>query len=96
MYVDSAHKLLVYLLQGAEKITCATALMVTAEKLEEEGIPYQPLILMHDENQFMVPQEYALRAKEIGAASFREGPKIYGINIMDGDGKIGNNWEETH
>ena len=96
LYVDSAHKLLVYLLQATEKITCSTALMMTAEKLEEENIPYQPLILMHDEYQFMVPEEYAERACEIGSASFREAPKLYGIKIMDGDGKIGSNWEETH
>ena len=96
IFVDSPHKLLVYLLQSLEKITCSTALMLTMEELERRKIPYRPLIFMHDEIQFMVPERYAEIAKEIGAASFKKGPELYGINIMDGAGKIGNNWEDTH
>lgn len=96
IYVDSYHKLLVYLLQAAEKITCSTALMYTAEKLEEENIPYIPCIYYHDEIDFMVPDEFAARAKEIGIAGFKEGPKMYGVQIMDGDAKSGRNWYEVH
>lgn len=96
IYVDSTHKLLVYLLQACEKITCAAALMLTVDKLEEEGIPYRPLIHYHDEEDFMVPEEHAERAKEIGAWAFREGPKLFGIEIMDGAGKIGDNWYDIH
>jgi len=96
IYVDSLHKLLVYLLQSCEKATCSAAIMVAMDNLEKENIPYMPLIMMHDEMQFMVPIEHAERAKEIGANAFKEGPKLFGIEIMDGEGKIGNNWYETH
>ena len=96
IYVDSFHKLLVYLLQACEKITCGAALMLTMQKFEEEHIPYYPCIMMHDEFQALVPEEYAERALEIGVESFREGPKLFGIDIMNGDGKIGNNWYDTH
>lgn len=96
IYVDSFHKLLVYLLQSAEKITCSSALMLTVQKLEEENIPYVPLIYYHDEIDFMVPEEFAERAKEIGQSSFKEGPKLFGVNIMDGGGKIGNTWYDVH
>ena len=96
LYVDSFHKLLVYLLQGCEKVTCATALMLTMESLEKEGIPYIPLIMYHDEENFMVPEEHTKRAAEIGKMAFREGPKLYGINIMDGESKIGETWYEVH
>lgn len=96
IYVDSFHKLLVYLLQSCEKATCSAALAVTMEELDKAGIPYVPLIYYHDEIDFMVPEEYAEQAATIGKLAFKEAPKQYGITIMDGDAKIGNNWLEIH
>jgi DNA polymerase-1 len=96
IYVDSFHKLLVYLLQSAEKITCASALMLTVEKLNKEKIPFVPCIFYHDEIDFMVPEEHAERAAQIGKESFAEGPKLFGVTIMDGGAKIGNNWYDVH
>ena len=96
IYVDSFHKLLVYLLQAAEKITCAAAVMLTMQNLEAEDIPYVPLIMYHDEVDFMVPAEFAERARDIGKQAFIDGPKLFGVDIMDGDGKIGDNWYEIH
>jgi DNA polymerase I-like protein with 3'-5' exonuclease and polymerase domains len=96
LYVDSFHKLLVYLLQACEKATCAAALMLTMEALEEAGIPYQPCIFYHDEIDFMVPVEYAEQAAAIGKQAFVDGPKLFGIEIMDGEAKIGNNWYDVH
>ena len=96
IYVDSKHKCLVYRLQATEKITCSAALSMTKRELEKRKIPYQPLIFYHDEYQFMTPNEYTEEALEIGVNSFKEAPKLFGITIMDGDGKIGKNWCETH
>jgi DNA polymerase-1 len=96
IYVDSWHKLLVYLLQSAEKITCSAATMLTMEELEKENIEYQPLIMYHDEIDFMVKEEDAEKAAKIAAESFKLGPKLYGVEIMDGDAKIGKNWYEIH
>jgi len=96
IYVDSRHKLLVYLLQSLEKITCSTAVMFSMLKFEEENIPYIPLLYYHDEFQVMTPKEHAERVAEIGEEAFRNGPKEYGIEIMDGDSQIGNSWKETH
>jgi DNA polymerase-1 len=96
VYVDSMHKLLVYLLQACEKATCSAAVMLIMERLDEAGIPYVPLIMMHDEANFMVPEEHAEQAAAIGKQAFVDGPKLFGIEIMDGDAKIGNNWYEIH
>jgi DNA polymerase-1 len=96
IYVDSFHKLLVYLLQSCEKATCSAAVMLTMERLEAANIPYIPLIMMHDEEDFMVPEEHAEEAAKIGKQAFIDGPKLFGIQIMDGDAKIGNNWYEVH
>jgi DNA polymerase-1 len=96
IYVDSFHKLLVYLLQSAEKITCSAAVMLIMERLEEAGIPYIPCIMMHDEADFMVPDEYADTAKAIGKKCFADGPKLFEVMIMDGGAKAGQNWYDIH
>jgi DNA polymerase-1 len=96
IYCTSFHKLLVYLLQAMEKATCACACMLLVQYLEEEKIPYQPLIFYHDELDFMVPEEFAERAAELGKRAFQEGPKLMGVTIMDGESKIGLNWFECH
>lgn len=96
VYVDSKHKLLVYLLQSCEKATCSAALMLTMQRLEEEGIPYRPYIFYHDEIDFGVPEEYAEKAAAIAKAAFKEGPELFGITIMDGEAKVGHNWYECH
>ena len=96
IYVDSFHKLLVYLLQSCEKATCSAAVMLTMERLEAANIPYVPCIMMHDEEDFLVPEEHAEEAAKIGKQAFIDGPKLFGIEIMDGDAKIGNNWYEVH
>jgi hypothetical protein len=51
---------------------------------------------MHDEEDFMVPAEFAEQAAAIGKQAFVDGPKLFGVEIMDGDSKIGNNWYEIH
>jgi hypothetical protein len=96
IYVDSFHKLLVYLLQSCEKATCAGACLLLRRYLQEEKIPYKPCIFMHDELDFQVPEEFAERAAELGQKAFQEGPKLFGITIMDGEGKTGDNWYEVH
>ena len=64
--------------------------------MKKEKIPYQPLIFMHDELDYMLPDEYAERAAELGKLAFGAGPKLFGITIMDGEAKIGMNWKECH
>ena len=96
IYCNSFHKLLVYLLQAMEKATCSAALMLAVERLEEAKIPYQPCIMMHDEIDFMVPDEFAEQAAAIGKQAFEDGPKLFGVTIMSGDAKIGRNWYEIH
>jgi len=96
IYVDSFHKLLVYLLQSTEKATCSAALMLTAQRLEEAKIPYLPCIYYHDEINFQTPEEYAEEAKAIGLQAFADGPKLFDISIMAGDAKIGETWYDVH
>jgi DNA polymerase I-like protein with 3'-5' exonuclease and polymerase domains len=54
------------------------------------------LIFYHDEIEFEVPTEYAERASAIAKKAFQDGPKLFGVDIMDGESKIGNNWYDVH
>lgn len=96
VYVDSYHKLLVYLLQATEKVTCSIACMRLMKALDAAQIEYIPLIFYHDELDFMVREADAEHAAELGKLAFKEGPQEVGIEIMDGESKIGDNWYEVH
>jgi len=96
VYIDSKHKALNYRLQSTEAITCKAALLYAVRKLKEENIPWWPLIFYHDELQIETPKEYGQRVAEILEEAFREAPKWFGVNIMDGDSKVGRSWLQTH
>ena len=96
IYSDSPHTLLNYLLQSAEAITCKAAVSYTMRKFKEEGIVARPLIFYHDEQEWAVREDQVDRAKDIMANSFKEAPKQFGINIMEGVSKVGNTWHEVH
>jgi DNA polymerase-1 len=96
IYCDSKHKALNYLFQSFEAVTCKAALSYFMRKMKEEGIPYRPLIWYHDEMEVEVLEEYAEITREIAIEAFRDGGKEFGINLLDGSGKIGDNWYEVH
>lgn len=96
IYVDSQHKLLNYILQSLEAVTCKAATALAIEKLKEANIPYNPLIFYHDEIEFEVPEQYAEQAAIIAKEAFRDAPKQFNVTIMDGEAKIGDNWYDVH
>ena len=96
VYCESAHKALNYLLQKFEAVTCKAALSQIMKKLDEENIPWNPLIFYHDEVEFEVPNEYAEKAALIAKEAFRDAPKEFGAMIMDGEAKIGFDWYDVH
>jgi DNA polymerase I len=96
VYIDSQHKALNYLLQKFESVTCKSSVAYCMKRLDEEGIPWEPLIFYHDEIEFEVPEQYSERAAEIAKEAFREAAKEFDVFILDGEAKIGNNWLEVH
>lgn len=70
--------------------------MLTVKELRRRNIPYIPLIFYHDEIDFLVPDEYAEEAALIAKEGFKEGPKLFNVQIMDGGAKIGKDWRECH
>jgi len=96
IYVDSQHKMLNYVLQSLEAVTCKAATALAMERLKEANIPYKPLIFYHDEIEFEVPEQYAEEAAKIAKSAFKDAPTQFGVLIMDGESKIGSNWYEVH
>lgn len=96
IYCDSPHKALNYLLQSFEAISCKAALSYQMAKFREENLTVYPLIWYHDENEVECPKEQAERVKEIMIESYREGGKQFEMMILDGAGKIGDNWYDVH
>lgn len=96
VYVDLRHKALNFLLQSCEAVTCKAAVAMLMDELDKEGIPWEPRIFYHDEVEFEVPDEYAERAAVIAKMCFKEAPKQFGVMIMDGEAKIGDNWYDVH
>lgn len=98
VYSDSLHKVLNYLLQRFESITVKSAMFYLMNKLNAEGIWWQPLVIYHDEVQFLVkddPKDIA-RAEELSVEAFTEAAKEFGVMITSGEAKHGLNWAETH
>ena len=86
------------MVQSAEAVTCKMAATISMRRLDEEIGPenWSPLIFYHDEIEFSVKKEYAEKARQIAEDSFREGPLAFGIDIMEGDAKIGKTWLDVH
>lgn len=98
IYSDSFHKVLNYLLQRFESVTVKSAIYHMTKKLNEEGIWWRPLIIYHDEVQFLVKDdpEIIARAKEIAHWAFKDAAQEFGVTITDGEAKHGYSWKETH
>jgi DNA polymerase I-like protein with 3'-5' exonuclease and polymerase domains len=96
IFMEGKRLALNYLLQSFEKITVAAAIDQLQKDLDEGDFDWQPLIVYHDECQFLVREDQAEAAKELALKAFREAPKQFGAMIMDGSAAIGKNWYETH
>ena len=96
IFMEGKRLALNYLLQSFEKITVAAAIDSLQDELDKEGFDWQPLIVYHDECQFLVREDQAEAAKQVALKAFREAPKQFGAMIMDGSAAIGKNWYETH
>jgi len=96
IFLEAKRLALNYLLQSFEKITVSLAIDQLQKELDEGGFDWQPLIVYHDECQFMVKEDQAEAARAIALKAFEEAPKQLGAMIMEGDAKIGANWYECH
>ena len=97
VFISSEHQCLNYLLQSAEGITCKAAVAYAMQKIKEEGLRAKPRIFYHDEQAWSVHPEDADRVGQILKDSFKEAPKWFGVECMDGgDYVIGTSYADVH
>ena len=66
-------------------------------KIKEESLDAYPAIFYHDEQAWIASDKDSKRVGEILQESFREAPKWFGVECMDGgDYVIGNSYAEVH
>ena len=97
LFCPSEHQALNYLLQGAEGITCKAAVHYAMEKINEEGLRAEPRLFYHDEQAWVCHPEDSERVGEILKESFEIGPKMFGVDCMDGgDPCFGTSYADVH
>ena len=97
IFARSDYQVLNYLLQTTEGITCKAALSYAMNKIKEEKLDAYPAIFYHDEQAWIASDKDSKRVGEILQESFREAPKWFGVECMDGGNYvIGNSYAEVH
>jgi len=97
IHVESTHKALNYLIQGAEAVVMKATVKMIDERLKEADIDFKHLLFYHDEHTVEVREDQAEQAREIIMKCFEDAPKAYGIDIMTcGDCKIGKDYYHVH
>ena len=97
VFAGSEHQCLNYLLQSAEGITCKAALLYAMDKIKEEGLRAEPRLFYHDEQAWVAHPDDADRVGEILTESYKEAPKWFGVQCMDGGDYVkGESYADVH
>ena len=97
LFVEEEKNLLNSYLQDLEKATCSASMKWSWDKMREEGIDAYPCIFYHDEDAFSVADCDVERAAPIIREGFKEGPKWFNVDIMDGgDAAVGTSYADVH
>ena len=97
VFCPAEHQTLNYLLQSAEGITCKAALSYAMEKINEEKLRAEPRLFYHDEVAYVSHPEDADRVGEILQEAFREAPKWFNVECMDGGDYVkGQSYADVH
>jgi DNA polymerase-1 len=97
IHVESAHKALNYLIQGAEAVVMKYTVNMIHSELAKAKIDSRILLFYHDEVTYEVKEDQAEKAKSIIMRCFEEAPKELGVDIMTcGDCKIGEDYYDVH
>ena len=97
VYVDSKHKLLNYLLQGAEAVYMKYVMVLADRLLRKNNVDTKLLVFMHDELNYEVSPENLEKAKKILSHAFAKVGDTLPIGCkMASDPKVGDNWYQIH
>jgi len=101
IFIDSPHKIFVYMLQSDEAITMATAYVFLYDWLEQEGLEWGKdwayVCWYHDEYQIECDPQHTPRIKFLAEQAINAAGEHYNLYIPQiGEAEVGKNWAETH
>jgi DNA polymerase I-like protein with 3'-5' exonuclease and polymerase domains len=99
LQIRSTHSALNTLLQGAGAVVAKQWLICIDENLEEAELKQyaRQVVMVHDEVQFEVKEEYAEEVAKILVKSAIQAGELLNFRLpVDAEYAIGNNWYETH
>lgn len=95
--IKSEHYGMSVFLQGAEQSVIKWAMLDWHRKAVAAGLDFKQVAVVHDEFQTEVHKDDAEQLGEIQCQSIRDAGEAFKLNCpMDGEYRIGNNWQETH
>ena len=101
VYIDSEHKVLVYMLQSDETIVMQVAMCYWYNMLPklglQHGVHYGFVAHYHDEMTIEIQEQYAERALKLGESSIVKAGEFFKLAVPQlGEGAIGLNWKDVH
>lgn len=96
---DQERLIMAGMLQGGEAVIVKRAVIKACQELDKLGVSYRLINIVHDEAIFMVDddKELAYTVKSIVEKAIAAQGTELSLNCpMEGDGKLGFNWLETH
>lgn len=97
IFIDSPHKALNYLLQGAEAVYMKYAQCFLWKWIKDEGLDAHFVATVHDEFQIECKEEHVERVTELALKAMLVAGEHLNIKVpMEGDANIGSSWAETH
>ena len=97
VWVRSEHAALNTLLQSAGAIVAKQWLVESTKLLQEKGINAKLLAFVHDETQWEVREDQAEEAARLIEQAATKAGEALGFRCpVNAEGKVGNNWKQTH
>jgi DNA polymerase-1 len=97
IHIKSEHFGMSVFLQGGEQAVMKWAMLDWHKKARQAGLDFKQVAVVHDEFQTEVARTDAEQLGEIQCQSIRDAGSYFKLNcLMDGEYRIGNNWQETH
>jgi len=97
VFCPQEHQTLNYLLQSMEGISCKAALSYSMAEIDRLGLRAEPRLFYHDELAYTCHPDDADQVGRILQESFKEAPKWFNIDCMDGGNYVkGNTYADIH
>jgi DNA polymerase I len=97
VWVRSEHAALNTLLQSAGAIIAKQWLVESVQLLKDNNIDAKLIAFVHDETQWSVlPVQAEQAARLVEQAAAKAGEALKFRCRVDAEGKVGNNWQQTH